>query len=195
MNANLLIFKNDPLNCFILAALCLILEKKRFLESEEKLCRYPISVSTKTIQSHKKYEAKCKKTVSGVEKALRLTLVLYVLGLLISTYHWANMPTLSFVPRWSWHSLQIEIWWGLQSSTWNGNQYKLKYKYKIRDDPIGRQTVFWWDSYSYLQSRRTRCPLKSLVSFISFRPVHALLPTRTWLTICTLKYTQTGQQC
>lgn len=47
----------------------------------------------------------------------------------------------------------------------------------------------------YLKSWRTSCPLQPSVAFISFCPVHTLLPTRTWLPICTLKYTETGQHC
>lgn len=63
---------------------------------------------------------------------------------------------------------------------------------EIRDELIETNLV---SCNLYLQSRRTRCPLEASVSFISFCPVHALLPTRTWLTICTLKYSQTGQHC
>lgn len=47
--------------------------------------------------------------------AVHLRWVLYVLRLLNSTHHWANMAALSLVPWWSWHSLEIQIWWAMQS--------------------------------------------------------------------------------
>jgi len=96
MNANLLIFKKDPLDSFILAALCLILEKneekcknifKGFWKVKKSYVDIQYQSAPRQFKVIKSMKQSVRRQESGVEKALRLTLVLYVLGILIIAYH------------------------------------------------------------------------------------------------------------
>lgn len=111
------------------------------------------------------------------------------------THHWANVPIVSFLPWWAWHSLQKQIWWcTLHRKRHMGRDINYKCINEKSKMSQRRCSQFWklW-YFFYLESRGTRCPLVASLSFISFWSVHALLPTRSWFTIWTLKYTQTGQ--
>lgn len=58
------------------------------------------------------------------------------------THHWANVPIVSFLPWWAWHSLQKQIWWcTLHRKRHIGKRYKLKYKCEIKDEPKEMQSV------------------------------------------------------
>lgn len=108
--------------------------------------------------------------------AVDLRWVLYVLRLLSSTHHWSNMPALSFLPRWSWHSLQMQRWWSTQSQAWNGKRYKLKYWCRTRDEPVAIQSVFKLIVIFTCNPEGPDAPLKPLCPSSPFAPFMPCCP-------------------